>query len=93
MPRFVQHFRSTVMVRLQLPTPPPSTLQERASDRALACTLPRAFARNSSCLQPFLVLVGNIQPAMLQGAEQEVSLSLSKPQPVPVCKRSDYLVW
>jgi hypothetical protein len=31
MPRFVEHFRSTGMVRL--PSPPPSTLQERASDR------------------------------------------------------------
>jgi hypothetical protein len=91
MPRFVHHFRSTVMVRLQLPTPPPSTLQERASDRALACS--RGFARFSSCLQPFLVLVRNFQPAMLQGAEQEARRAQSKPQPVPVCKRSEYLVF
>ena len=91
MPRFVEHFRSTVMVRL--PSPPPSTLQERASDRALACLLPRGFARFSSCLQPLRVLVRDIQHAMLQGAEQDVRRSQAKPQPVPVCNRSDYLVF
>ena len=88
MPRFVDHFRSTVMVRLQLPTPLPSTLQERANDRALACSLPPGFSRFSSSLWS----VTSRLP--LQGAEQEARRSLAKPQPVsvPVCKRSDYLV-
>jgi hypothetical protein len=39
------------------------------------------------------MLVRNNQPSMLQGAEQEMKQTQAKPQPAPVCKRSDYLVF
>jgi hypothetical protein len=42
---------------------------------------------------PFRVLVHNIQPVALQGAEQEAKQTPVKPHPVPVCKRSDYQVF
>jgi hypothetical protein len=56
----------------------------------MACSLQATI---SSSLQPFLMLVRNIQPSMLQGAEQEMKQTQAKPQPAPVCKRSDYLVF
>ena len=67
MPRFVVQFRSTVMVRLHL-LPHLSIYLARKSQRSgMACTLPRGFARFSSCLQPFCMLVRNISLPFCRG--------------------------